>query len=123
MDALHRLEAKQLARAKARSRRRRVSLIRRRTIRGSLALFAIAWAIIFGQLVLGQDPALSNGRKVARGQLERGRPREAAPPEFEEVAPEPEAIPEFEEIAPPTEAVPEFEEIAPEPEPIITGSS
>jgi hypothetical protein len=41
MDDLHRLEAKGLARAKIRSKRRRVSAIRRRTTRGSLALFAI----------------------------------------------------------------------------------
>ncbi len=65
MDDLRRLEAKGLARAKIRSKRRRVSLIRRRTVRGSLALFAIAWAIIFGQLVTGNDPTLSRG-KVSR---------------------------------------------------------
>lgn len=67
MDDLHRLEAKGLARAKIRSQRRRVATIRRRTIRGSLALFAIFWAVIFGQLVAGSDPALS--RKSGREQL------------------------------------------------------
>lgn len=60
MDDLHRLEAKGLARAKARSQRRRTAIIRRRTIRGSLALFAVFWAIIFGQLATGNDPALSH---------------------------------------------------------------
>ncbi len=69
MDDLHRLEAKGLARAKIRSQRRRVSMIRRRTIRGSLALFAIFWAVIFGQLVTGNDPALSRIRKNGHGQL------------------------------------------------------
>ncbi len=59
MDDLHRLEAKGLARAKIRSKRRRVQEIRRRTIRGSLALFAVVWGIVFGQLVTGNDPALS----------------------------------------------------------------
>lgn len=62
MDDLSRLEAKGLARAKIRSKRRRVQLIRRRTIRGSLALFALAWAIVFGQLVTGNDPALSRAK-------------------------------------------------------------
>jgi hypothetical protein len=58
-EDIHRLEAKGLARAKIRSKRRRVQMIRRRTIRGSLALFAVSWAIVFGQLVTGNDPALS----------------------------------------------------------------
>jgi hypothetical protein len=49
MDDLHRLEARGLARARARSRRRRASIIRSRTVRGSLGLFAIPWAIIFLQ--------------------------------------------------------------------------
>lgn len=59
MDDLRRLEAKGLARAKIRSKRRRVSTIRRRTVRGSLALFAVLWGIIFVQLVSGNDPVLS----------------------------------------------------------------
>ncbi len=65
MDEYRRLDARQLARAKVRSRRRRISLIRQRTISGSLALFAIAWTVIFGQLALGRDPALSDNRAVA----------------------------------------------------------
>lgn len=69
MDDLRRLEAKGLARAKIRSRRRRVSIVRRRTIRGSLALFAVFWAIIFGQLVAGNDPALSRIRGSGHGQV------------------------------------------------------
>ncbi len=59
MDDVRRLEAKGLARAKIRSKRRREQVIRRRAIRGSLALFAVTWAIVFGQLVTGNDPALS----------------------------------------------------------------
>ncbi|HEX8958766.1 MAG TPA: hypothetical protein VF770_02980 [Solirubrobacterales bacterium] len=59
MDDLRRLEAKGLARAKIRSRRRRVSTIRRRTVRGSLALFTVLWGIIFAQLATGNDPVLS----------------------------------------------------------------
>ena len=119
MDDLHRLEAKGLARAKIRSKRRRVSAIRRRTIRGSLALFAIAWAIVFGQLVTGNDPALSRvpstrkplashrgrqaakrpvsagrgGRKPGRGGS--GRTAEAEPaPEVERTRSEAESAPE-----------------------------
>jgi hypothetical protein len=87
MDDVHRLEAKGLARAKIRSKRRRVQMIRRRTIRGSLALFALAWAIVFGQLVTGNDPALSRvhgARKLLtsthRGSRPSRRPRgEGAP--------------------------------------------
>jgi len=60
MDDLRRLEAKGLVRARARSRRRRTSIIRSRTIRASLGLFAIFWAVIFVQLVTGNDPALSH---------------------------------------------------------------
>ena len=81
MDDLHRLEAKGLARAKIRSKRRRVYTIRRRTIRGSLALFAIAWAIVFGQLVTGNDPALSRGATGHKllVSTHRNKPAESAP--------------------------------------------
>ena len=66
MDEVRKLEAKGLARAKSRSRRRRVSTIRSRTIRGSLALFAVLWGIVFVQLASGNDPALSTKQPPAR---------------------------------------------------------
>lgn len=80
MDDIHRLEAKGLARAKIRSKRRRVQVIRRRTVRGALALFAISWAIIFGQLVTGNDPALSRSSQGGRKLLAstHSTPRRAA---------------------------------------------
>jgi hypothetical protein len=126
MDEPDRLEAKGLARAKIRSRRLRVQMIRRRTIRGSLALFAIVWAIVFAQLVSGNDPALSripqaSHRPVAPAKLEPGREPESE--EEAEAALEAERIPD-EEFAP--EPEPEVEvapEPAPEPEPIVTSSS
>jgi hypothetical protein len=128
MDDLHRLEAKGLARAKIRSKRRRVSAIRRRTIRGSLALFAVAWAIVFGQLVTGNDPALSRIHSTRKPLASRDRNEQAAStparptPEFEEEGAgaqvESEPAPEVEEPAPEAESAPE-----PEPEPVVTSAS
>ncbi len=132
MDDLRRLEAKGLARAKARSRRLRVSRIRSLTFRGSLALFLLLWAVIFVQLASGNDPALSSIPKprhhkqatlAAREPQESREPApEFEPEEIEETEVEPEA--EFESEA---EAEPEveFEEPAPEPEPepVVTASS
>lgn len=144
MDELHRLEAKGLARAKARSQRRRVSIIRRRTIRATLGLFAIFWAIIFAQLASGNDPALSHtaaGNKKATTSRESGAPTShatetattaAAPPELEsesegqierELEAEREPEPGW-ESEPEWEAEPEWEPEPVEPvEPIITSSS
>ena len=126
MDDLRRLEAKGLARAKIRSKRRRVSAIRSRAIRGSLALFAVAWAIVFGQLVTGNDPALSRTRSTRKMVASTHRDKQAAnavgrsAPEVEEesavVPVEPEPAPEVEESAPEAEA-------APEPEPVVTSAS
>lgn len=142
MDDLRRLEAKGLARAKARSRRLRVSRIRSLTFRGSLALFGLLWAVIFVQLASGNDPALSSipkPRHHKQATLAAREPQEsrepapefepeeveetaAAEPEFEETEVEPEA--EFESEAE-SEAEVEFEEPAPEPEPepVVTASS
>jgi hypothetical protein len=126
MDDLHRLEAKGLARAKIRSKRRRASAIRRRTIRGSLALFAIAWAIVFGQLVTGNDPALSRVHSTRKPLAFRHRNEQAAStpvrptPELEEESAvaqvESEPAPEVEEPAPVAES-------APEPGPVVTSAS
>jgi hypothetical protein len=112
MDDLHRLEAKGLARAKLRSRRRRVSTIRSRTIRGALAVFAVAWAIVFGQLAAGNDPALSRTHSTGKPAASEPAPEVEAAPESE-VALEPESELEVE---------PEVE-VEPEPAPVITSSS
>ena len=122
MDDVHRLEAKGLARAKIRSKRRRVYTIRRRTIRGSLALFAIAWAIVFGQLVTGNDPALSRSQAARKllASTRRGRPAASAPSqpplESEEESAAVQVIPVESEFAPESEP-------APEPEPVVTSAS
>jgi len=126
MDDFHGLEAKGLARAKIRSKRRRVSAIRRRTIRGSVALFAIAWAIVFGQLVTGNDPALSRVHSTRKPLASRHRNKRAASapvrptPEFEEesAVAQLESEPAYEGEEPAPEA-----ESAPEPEPIVTSAS
>ncbi|HEY1358562.1 MAG TPA: hypothetical protein VGF21_09670 [Thermoleophilaceae bacterium] len=39
-------------------RKRRKQRLRRYSVRGTIAAFVAAWAIVFGQLVLGHDPAL-----------------------------------------------------------------
>ncbi|HEY2334461.1 MAG TPA: hypothetical protein VGH58_05605 [Solirubrobacterales bacterium] len=142
MDDADRLEAKGLARAKIRAKRRRVQTIRKRTIRGSLVLFAAAWAIVFAQLVSGNDPALSRiphstrrpvaatARQPAREPAPEPEPSEEAEPALEaEPVPEEELAPEAEpEPAPEEEFAPE-EEVEPEPtpepepEPIVTSSS
>jgi len=106
VDGMRRLEAKGLARAKLRARRQRARTIRRRTIRGSLALFAVLWTIVFAQLVSGNDPALSSAPHSQRRQVSARKPEPAAEPEFDDEA-----------EAPPPEA-PE-----PEPPPIVTASS
>ena len=83
MDDVHRFQAKGLARAKIRSKRRRVQVIRRRAVRGSLALFAISWSIVFGQLVTGNDPALSRSSRHAGKLLastHRAKPTPASTP-------------------------------------------
>ncbi len=148
MDDLRRLEAKGLARAKIRSRRRRVSTIRRRTVRGSLALFTVLWGVIFAQLATGNDPVLS---RVKGAHTQAAASREAGKSAHSQsgavassAPPEPEAESELEsELAPeagaessaeaesPTEAEspaePEAEQ-APEPQPesappLVTSSS
>jgi hypothetical protein len=120
MDDADRLEAKSLARAKIRSKRLRVQMIRRRTLRGSLALFAVVWAVVFAQLVSGNDPALSSVPKPVPRHVAATEPRREPSPEpevEEELEPALEAEPvEEEEFAP-------EEEVAPEPAPVITASS
>jgi len=139
MNEVRKLEAKGLARAKSRSRRRRVATIRSRTIRGSLALFAILWGVVFVQLASGNDPALSTKhqaeKRVTAGVAEPtpAEPAREPAPEAEaelagsEVEVEEEPAPEFEELEPEPEfeeVAPEFEETAPEiEEPIVTSSS
>jgi hypothetical protein len=120
MDDPRKLEAKGLARAKSRSRRRRVSTIRSRTIRGSLALFAILWAIVFVQLASGNDPVLSRYRPAQKNAATALRPTPAEP--VREPAPEAEAeLDESEfEAEEEAEVEPEFEEeFEPEPEPEV----
>jgi hypothetical protein len=41
------------------ARKRRIRLIRRRIVATSLTTFAMAWAAIFFQLVIGDDPGLA----------------------------------------------------------------
>jgi hypothetical protein len=47
--------------------KQRASKLRRYGIVGSIAAFLAAWAIVFGQLVLGHDPALG-AQKTAQAQ-------------------------------------------------------
>jgi hypothetical protein len=130
VNDLRRLEAKGLARAKARSRRLRVSRIRSLTFRGSLALFLLLWAVVFVQLASGNDPALSGKQKNgARGQQATPAARESQEsrepaPEFEPEEVEPEEVePEYEEPEYEYEYEPEVEYEEAEREPVVTASS
>ena len=98
MDEFNRLEAKGLARAKLRAKRRRVSAIRSRAALGSMAIFAVAWAIIFGQLVTGNDPVLN------RAGLSLGRPVASTHRKSPAVAPEAQSEEEEELAAAPAAA-------------------
>jgi len=124
MDAPSRLEARGLARARIRARRARVRTIRRRTIRGSLALFAVLWVLVFVQLVSGNDPALSHAPRARRSPAAAHGPEPAAEPELGEEAeaslPEGEFAPEPE---PEEGRLAEEEPPEPEPEPLVTSAS
>jgi hypothetical protein len=81
------LEAKALARAKVRARRKRAAIIRRRTAWFTTGIFLVAWVVIFAQLVGGHDPALARSkvrRQVAVERRTRTAPvreqRRQAPP-------------------------------------------
>ena len=113
MDDLRKLEAKGLARAKIRSKRRRTGTIRRRTFRGSIALFLVLWAVIFGQLAAGNDPALSRVRRVAK---RHPAARRTAPPAEAERS-EPLAVEPEVQVVPAPEPAPE------PPPPVVTSSS
>lgn len=51
-----------------------MTLIRRRTFWFSMAVFAVAWAVIFAQMVGGHDPALANKSKARPQPLMQRRP-------------------------------------------------
>jgi hypothetical protein len=134
MDELRRLEGKSLARAKLRAKRRRVRMIRVRTSVGAIAIFAVAWAIVFGQLVTGNDPVLNAaGRGGSKAVAAVHRRAKAATPEPARQT-EVEAEPAPEEIEPEAESPPEEIEVEaapaeiesepePEPAPVITSES
>jgi len=44
-------------------RAQRIRRLRRLTVRGGIAAFLTAWAILFGQLVSGHDPAVGQQHK------------------------------------------------------------
>lgn len=66
------LEARHLARIKGADRRRRVSILRRRVLLGSVAVFLGTWVLIFGQLTAGHDPALAHKTQVKQSRSSSG---------------------------------------------------
>ena len=44
--------------------RERARRLRRLGVRGTIAAFVVAWALVFGQLALGHDPALGGAKKA-----------------------------------------------------------
>jgi hypothetical protein len=131
MDELHRLEAKGLARAKLNARRRRVRAIRARATVGSAILFALTWAIVFGQLATGNDPVLNRAGPGARrpvASIHRRSQADAVPPAHR-LAREDDDAPVAPMVQPALEGepepAPEEVELAlePEPAPVITSAS
>ena len=60
MTSRDRQGSRQLAAERLKARRRRVALIRKRAVAGAACTFALAWGVIFVQLVSGHDPALAH---------------------------------------------------------------
>lgn len=56
------LDSRELVAQRLRARRHRVRLVRKRVVATGGAIFALAWGVIFVQLVSGHDPALSHGK-------------------------------------------------------------
>ena len=48
------------------SPKERARRIRRLGVRGAIAAFVVAWALVFGQLALGHDPALSHSKTAQK---------------------------------------------------------
>jgi hypothetical protein len=58
-------------RLKLTQRRMRIRMIRRRIVATSLAIFALAWGVIFVQLVDGHDPSLSSTKTSTTAQTQK----------------------------------------------------
>ncbi len=58
-------DSRELVAERLRARRQRVRLIRRRITATGASIFALAWGVIFVQLVSGHDPALAHGKNRA----------------------------------------------------------
>jgi hypothetical protein len=72
-------EARELAQSKLAKRRQRVHTIRGRTIAAATATFALAWGIVFAQLVSGDDPALGQGQTTFKATTATTTTSAAAP--------------------------------------------
>jgi cytoskeletal protein RodZ len=59
-------QPRQAAKARIGDRRKRIRRLRSRVVATALAVFAVAWSVIFFQLVFGHDPGLAvSGSKPA----------------------------------------------------------
>jgi cytoskeletal protein RodZ len=58
------VDTKRLVAERLQARRRRVSLIRKRVVAAAGSTFALAWGVIFFQLVSGHDPVLASKAKA-----------------------------------------------------------
>jgi hypothetical protein len=67
-----------LGRARLAARRERITLIRRRVAAFSALFFALLWTILFGQLVIGRDPALAGKHHAKRVVHRSSRARRTA---------------------------------------------
>ena len=60
-------------------RAQRTRRLRRLTVRGSIAAFLAAWAILFAQLVSGHDPALGQQQKSQKQSTAASTPKSTTP--------------------------------------------
>ena len=77
-----RFETRRKAMQHLAARRRRVVDLRRRVVWFSVALFVVAWALVFGQMATGNDPVLQSSQAHASRQSAPGQqpPPDPQPP-------------------------------------------
>jgi hypothetical protein len=121
-----RLAARRGAKQRIATRRRRATEHRRKVIGFSIALFAVAWALVFGQMATGNDPVLGSSQTTSASRQDANA--QQAPPDPEpqptQVVVDPVTGQAFEvpagEAANPAAPAPAP---APDPAPVITSQS
>jgi hypothetical protein len=106
------------------ARRRRVTGLRRRVVWFSVAVFIVAWALVFGQMATGNDPVLKSSQAQASRQSAPAQQAPAEPqPQPTQVVVDPVTgqayeVPAGSATIPTPDPAP-----APDPAPVITSQS